>query len=166
MAPVIDSQRTDGPDLALRWSGQISLTRRILAVNIIALLMLAGGFFYLDSYRSRIVDSRVAQAGREARLIGEAVAIVGGEQRTALVLRLAEDTGARLRLFDPAGHTLLDSRALGLRNLVLADPDKQAWDQTAARFLEIAGDDAKADVDFGSAGLKRLSLRHAPLEKL
>ncbi len=29
-----------------------------------------------------------------------------------------------------------------------------------------AGDDAKADVDFGSAGLKRLSLRHAPLERL
>ena len=29
-----------------------------------------------------------------------------------------------------------------------------------------AGDDAKADVDFGSSGLKRLSLRHAPLEKL
>ncbi|HEY5822216.1 MAG TPA: UvrD-helicase domain-containing protein [Propionibacteriaceae bacterium] len=29
-----------------------------------------------------------------------------------------------------------------------------------------AGDDTKADVDFGSSGLKRLSLRHAPLEKL
>jgi ATP-dependent DNA helicase UvrD/PcrA len=29
-----------------------------------------------------------------------------------------------------------------------------------------AGDDAKADVDFGSSGVKRLSLRHAPLEKL
>ena len=29
-----------------------------------------------------------------------------------------------------------------------------------------AGDEAKADVDFGSAGLKRLSLRHAPMEKL
>ena len=29
-----------------------------------------------------------------------------------------------------------------------------------------AGNDAKADVDFGSYGLKRLSLRHAPLEKL
>jgi DNA helicase-2/ATP-dependent DNA helicase PcrA len=28
------------------------------------------------------------------------------------------------------------------------------------------GDNAKADVDFGSAGLKRLSLRHAPMEKL
>jgi DNA helicase II / ATP-dependent DNA helicase PcrA len=29
-----------------------------------------------------------------------------------------------------------------------------------------AGDDAKADVDFGSAGIKRLSLKHAPLEKV
>ncbi len=29
-----------------------------------------------------------------------------------------------------------------------------------------AGDDAKADVDFGSAGLKRLSLKHAPMEKV
>ena len=29
-----------------------------------------------------------------------------------------------------------------------------------------SGDDTKADVDFGSAGLKRLSLKHAPLEKL
>ena len=29
-----------------------------------------------------------------------------------------------------------------------------------------SGDDRKADVDFGSAGIKRLSLRHAPLEKL
>ncbi len=29
-----------------------------------------------------------------------------------------------------------------------------------------AGDTAKADVDFGSVGLKRLSLKHAPMEKL
>jgi DNA helicase-2/ATP-dependent DNA helicase PcrA len=29
-----------------------------------------------------------------------------------------------------------------------------------------AGDAAMADVDFGSAGVKRLSLKHAPMEKL
>jgi DNA helicase-2/ATP-dependent DNA helicase PcrA len=28
------------------------------------------------------------------------------------------------------------------------------------------GDSAKADVDFGSSGVKRLSLKHAPMEKL
>ncbi len=140
MAPATDSQRTDGPDLALRWSGQISLTRRILAVNIIALLLLAGGFFYLDSYRSRIVDSRVAQAGREARLIGEALAMVEADQRNAFVRRLADDTGARIRVFDPLGNTVVDSRALGVRNVVLLDPDKEAWDQTTARFLDAAID--------------------------
>jgi two-component system sensor histidine kinase ChvG len=150
MAPDIDSPksepRPEGPDLALRWSGQISLTRRILAVNIFALLLLAGGFFYLDSYRSRIVDGRVAQASREARLIGEALAMVRADQRDDLIRRLAEDTGARLRLFDAAGRTIVDSRALGVRNAVLLDPDKQAWDQTVARFL-----DAGIDTVVGAA---------------
>ncbi|MEA1084546.1 stimulus-sensing domain-containing protein [Sphingomonas sp. CD22] len=150
MAPDTDSPRSEprpeGGDLALRWSGQISLTRRILAVNIIALLLLAGGFFYLDSYRSRIVDSRVAQAGREARLIGEALAMVAPDQRDDLLRRLARDTGARLRVFDAAGRTMADSRALGSRNAVLLDPDKQAWDQVVARWL-----DAGIDIIVGAA---------------
>jgi len=138
--PVIASPRNDlpdiGGDLALRWSGQISLTRRILAVNIVALLLLAGGFFYLDSYRSRIVDSRIEQASREARLIGEALAMVAPPQRDALILRLADDTGTRIRLFDQTGRTTIDSRALGVRNFQLLDPDKQPLDQTIARFLD------------------------------
>jgi two-component system sensor histidine kinase ChvG len=150
MAPDTDSPRSEprpeGGDLALRWSGQISLTRRILAVNIIALLLLAGGFFYLDSYRSRIVDSRVAQAGREARLIGEALSMVAPDQRDDLLRRLARDTGARLRVFDATGQTVVDSRALGSRNAVLLDPDKQAWDQAVARWL-----DAGIDTVVGAA---------------
>ncbi len=125
-----------GRDLTLRWSGQISLTRRILAVNIFALLLLAGGFFYLDSYRSRIVDSRVAQTAREARLIGEAIAAVDPALRDPLIVRLGKDTGSRIRLFDAGGGTVVDSRTLGLRNFVLQDPDKQDWDQDVARLLD------------------------------
>ncbi len=144
MVPGIDFLRNelgvDGRDLTLRWSGQISLTRRILAVNILALLMLAGGFFYLDSYRSRIVDNRVAQTAREARLIGEAIAAVDPTLRDPLVLRLAKDTGSRIRLFDAGDGMVVDSRALGLRNFVLIDPDKEEWDQTTARFLDAAVD--------------------------
>ncbi|MGA1797292.1 stimulus-sensing domain-containing protein [Sphingomonas sp. 4RDLI-65] len=144
MVPGIDFLRNelgvDGRDLTLRWSGQISLTRRILAVNIFALLLLAGGFFYLDSYRSRVVDNRVAQAGREARLIGEALAAVDPALRDPLVLRLARDTGSRIRLFDAGSGTVVDSRVLGLRNFVLMDPDKEDWDQTIARFLDAAID--------------------------
>ncbi|MEG8042322.1 MULTISPECIES: sensor histidine kinase [Sphingomonas] len=144
MVPGIDFLRNelgvDGRDLTLRWSGQISLTRRILAVNIFALLLLAGGFFYLDSYRSRVVDNRVAQTAREARLIGEAIAAVDPTLRDPLVVRLARDTGSRIRLFDGTGRTTVDSRALGLRNFVLMDPDKEDWDQTIARFLDAAID--------------------------
>jgi len=106
MVPAIASPRNDGEDardLALSWSGQISLTQRILLVNLLALALLAGGFFYLDSYRSRIVDSRIEQATREARLVAEAIGASSAEGRTALVQRLARDTGARLRLLGPGG---------------------------------------------------------------
>src|SRR3546814_4965760 len=99
MAPVTDSPRSDDGDLALRWSGRVSLAPRILAVNIFALALLAGGFFYLDSYRSRIEDSRVAQAAREVRLVAEALADAAPERRDRLLLRLARDTGPPTRLY-------------------------------------------------------------------
>lgn len=135
-------------DLSLRWSGRVSLTPRILAVNIFALVMLAGGFFYLDSYRARIVDSRVEQASREARLIAQAVAMTPPTDRTALIERVASEADIRIRLYDRAGRLTLDTRALGLNNFVLRDPDKDPWNQSAARFLDAVIDTvAGADRD-------------------
>ena len=125
----------DTRDLALRWSGRVSLTGRILLVNLVALILLAGGFFYLDSYRSRIVDGRVTQATREARLIAEALAAATPDRRPELLLRLARDTGNRVRLL-PADGPVVDTRALGLRNFVVVDPDRQGLDQRIARFLD------------------------------
>ncbi len=138
MARGIDSRRSEDRenDLALRWSGRVSLTRRILAVNIFALAMLAGGFFYLDSYRSRLQDSRVDQAKREARLIAEALAAADPGAREALAISLATSTGTRLRLFDVTGAQTADTRAMGLRNFSLIDPDKENWGQDAGRFLD------------------------------
>ncbi len=157
MAPDIDSLTKDDlgddlgdrggdRDLALRWSGRVSLTRRILAVNIFALLLLAGGFFYLDSYRSRILDSRTAQAAREARLIARAIAGVAPAKRDPLLMIMAEDTGARLRLFDADGAEAFDTRKEGLRNFTLVDPDREGWDQVFARFLD-AGIDTVVGAD-------------------
>ena len=144
MAPDTDFRRSESPrgdrDLALRWSGHISLTRRILAVNIFVLLMMVGGFFYLDSYRSRIIDSRLAQSAREVRLIAEAISAVNLRYRDALVVRLAHDTGTRIRIYDARGEATVDSRRLGLRNFVPVDPDKQGWDQRTARLLDGALD--------------------------
>ena len=152
MEPGIDSPRNDGSNavgadglergdddaraLSLRWSARVSLTPRILFVNVFALGLLAGGFFYLDSYRSRIVDGRVTQSIREARLIAEALVSVPEAQRPDLAFRFARDMGARVRVYDPAGKPVIDTRRLGLRNVVLQDPDKQDWRQSSARFLD------------------------------
>lgn len=132
----------DARVLTLGWSARVSLTPRILFVNVFALAMLAGGLFYLDSYRSRIVDGRVIQSIREARLIAEAIVAVPPRQRPSLVLKLAQDMGTRVRIYDRAARLMIDTRALGLRNFVLQDPDKQDWQQSAARFLDAVIDTA------------------------
>lgn len=123
-------------DLALSWSARVSLTPRILAVNIFALALLAGGFFYLDSYRSRILDSRLAQASREARLMADALAAAPPQHRDKLVLTFARDTGTRVRLYDSRGKVIADTREMGSRNAILVDPDKEGWQQDTARFLD------------------------------
>ena len=64
--------RSDEQALRLRWSGRVPLTTRILAVNILALAMLAGGFFYLDSYRARLLDRRAEQVAEQTMLIAKA----------------------------------------------------------------------------------------------
>ena len=128
MAPATVSPRSEPRerDLALRWSGRVSLTRRILAVNIFALALLAGGFFYLDSYRTRILDSRVHQSIREVRLMAEAISAAPPAMRNAMTLRLARETRTRIRRYDRGGVLAADTRTMGLRNVVLIDPDKKA----------------------------------------
>ena len=135
-----DSSLDDARDLSLLWSARLSLTPRILAVNIIALGMLAGGFFYLDSYRTRILDGRIQQTSREARLMADALARVPERQRDALLQEYARDTGGRLRLYDFKGRLIADTREMGSRNAILRDPDKDNWDQDVARFLDAAID--------------------------
>jgi two-component system, OmpR family, sensor histidine kinase ChvG len=136
MPARLEQGDADARALSLRWSARVSLTPRILFVNVFALAMLAGGFFYLDSYRSRIVDGRVTQSIREARLIAEAVVAVPTAQRPDLAVKLARDMGSWIRIYDADARLIIDTRALGLRNFVLQDPDKQDWRQAAARFLD------------------------------
>ncbi len=138
--------RRDDAALSLRWSGRISLTPRILAVNGIALAMLAGGFFYLDSYRTRLIDDRLDQASREARLIAQALMATRMSDEEVLVTRLARQTGTRIRTFARDGVERSDSRRLGVANFRLRDPDKQPVGQAIGRFLD-AGIDTVVRAD-------------------
>ncbi|HTG37701.1 sensor histidine kinase [Sphingomonas sp.] len=146
MERAIASPTNDDGELSLRWSGRVSLTPRILAVNIFALALLAGGFFYLDSYRTRLIDARLQQASREARLIAQALMATRMSDEEVLVTRLAKQTGTRIRTFDPQGVQRHDSRALGVANFRLRDPDKDPMGQAIGRFLD-AGIDTVVGAD-------------------
>lgn len=130
------SPKNEPSDLALRWSGRLSLTRRILAVNIFALALLAGGFFYLDSYRARLVDDRREQAAKQITIMARAIAIAGPEDQDALVRGFAQDGEGRIRLYDPSGKLIADSWKLGPPTYVLRDPATEPWQRHVARFLD------------------------------
>ena len=50
--------RSNSGDARTRWSRRLSLTSRILFVNVVPLVLLGGGIIYLDSYRKQLLDER------------------------------------------------------------------------------------------------------------
>jgi two-component system, OmpR family, sensor histidine kinase ChvG len=134
--------RSDEQELRLRWSGRVPLTTRILAVNILALAMLAGGFFYLDSYRARLLDRRAEQVAEQTMLIAAAAGAAPVEMRPDLLRRMGMITGLRLRVY-ARGDGLarpFDSWRGGRPTYRLRDPEGQPWQRQAARTLDRAVD--------------------------
>jgi len=141
MASATASPRSSPPDPdRLTWSRRFSLTQRILAVNLFALVMLAGGVFYLDSFRDRLLEQRQAQARIGAVLVADALSIAernGGRSGVqALAARFGATTRARLRLYDRDGRLELDSWDRTGPTFRLRDPALEPWRKDAARFLD------------------------------
>lgn len=133
--------RSDDGTLFRGWAAGGSLTTRILAVNIIALAMLAGGFFYLDSFRSQLVDARLEETASQTRLIAEAVAAAPEGGRGPLIAKVGMATGTRLRIFEygpttDSGRPRLDSWAITGPTYELRDPAMEDWQKRVARFLD------------------------------
>jgi len=124
--------------LGLSWS--VSLTARILAVNVIALALLAGSLFYIDSYRNELLAERYRLAKSEAEITADALADENGADRLDLIARIGTEQDLRLRLFSPAGRLAGDSFALAAPSYRLIDPASEPWYQDAARILDRAMD--------------------------
>ncbi len=120
--------------LGLPW--RISLTARILAVNIIALALLAGSLFYIDSYRRELLAERYRLARAEAEITASALAREPAEGRQDLITRIGSSQTLRLRLFDSDGTLLADSFRLAPPSYNLIDPATEPWYQDAARILD------------------------------
>jgi two-component system, OmpR family, sensor histidine kinase ChvG len=136
MASDTDLERSDERDLALRWSGRIPITARILAINIFALAILAGSLFYLDSFRSRLTQAQLTQAQTEAQMIAASLAAAPPNARARLLRRLGQASGTRLQVYRRDGSELMDSWEGAPPTYELRDPEREPWDKDIARLLD------------------------------
>jgi len=100
------------------------LTRRILAVNVLALALLAGGFLYLGKYQASLIGTQIESLKTQGEVFAAALgegAVLDSVDEGEILLpdlardmmrRLVEPTRTRARLFSVKGEVIADSRVL------------------------------------------------------
>ncbi|OYW45304.1 MAG: sensor histidine kinase [Sphingomonadales bacterium 32-68-7] len=113
-----------------------SLTARILAVNLIPLLLLAGSLFFLDSYRRQLLLERYNLARIEAQITAEALAGASRQRQEALIVQIGKEQRLRVRMFDAEGKLWADSFKLAEPAFTFGDPVAAPWSQDFARATD------------------------------
>ncbi len=136
MASATDSTSNEEADLRLKWSGRWTLVHRILALNLITVLLVALSTLYLDVFRNRLSKERVRQTRIEATATAQAIQVAGPEDSEAILATISKSTGTRLRVFGSDGRLLADSWRLTGPTYMLKDPSTQKWTKDVARTLD------------------------------
>jgi two-component system sensor histidine kinase ChvG len=127
-----------------RWPRLSPLTRRIIAVNVLPLALLALGFLYLGKFESSLVDQQVealrTQGEIFAAALGEGAVLDSPDDGEILLPDLARQMMRRLvapthtpaRLFDRDGKLIADSKLLSgpgdeVEVAELAPPDNKSF---------------------------------------
>ncbi len=105
-----------------KWRPSLSLTGRILLVNVLPLVLLGGGVLYLDSYRKQLLDERFKLALVEAQITAEALAGATKQRQEALLIQIGKEQRLRLRVYAADGALKADSFALAAPSFGLPDP--------------------------------------------
>ena len=113
----------------LRWSRRLSLTSRILFVNVLPLVLLGGGVIYVDAYRKQLLDERFKLALVEAQITAEALAGATPQRQEALLIQIGKEQRLRLRVYGPDGKLEADSFRLAPPSFTL--PQAKEVDQDA-----------------------------------
>jgi two-component system sensor histidine kinase ChvG len=117
-------------------TGRFALTARILVVNILPLLIMGSGLFYLDGYRTQLINERFKLARIEAQITAEALAGATRERQEALLVQIGKEQRMRLRMFDAAGKLTADSFTLAEPSFRFNDISDDNWEQRFARWLD------------------------------
>ncbi|MGH6969071.1 MAG: stimulus-sensing domain-containing protein [Stellaceae bacterium] len=100
------------------------LTRRILAVNVLALALLGIGVLYLGEYQDSLVTANIESLKTQAQIFAAALGEGAVDQQHVsfkldpqltreMMRRLVEPTKTRARLFDEQGKLIADTNILG-----------------------------------------------------
>lgn len=116
--------------------GTLPLAWRILAVNLFAVAMMAAAFFYLDSFRTRLVDSRIGQLEQDMVFLETALETTRPDEQRQLLNAFAAAHQARIRAYASSGAPLFDSDREGEPAYRLRDPNAQPWYRKAARAMD------------------------------
>src|SRR5438270_8520930 len=139
-----------GPRDGRRWTVS-PLTRRILAVNVLALALLAGGFLYLGKYQASLIGQQIealkTQGEVFAAALGEGAVLDSVDEGEILLpdlarqmmRRLVEPTHTRARLFDVRGDIIADSRILRGPGSVVLVTDRQLREREGAVVRRAVG---------------------------
>jgi len=107
-----------------RWRAVSPLTRRIVAVNVLPLALLAVGFLYLGKFESSLIGQQIESLRTQGEIfaaaLSEGAVLDSGDEGEILLpdlarqmmRRLVEPTRTRARLFDIHGRQIADSRLL------------------------------------------------------
>jgi two-component system sensor histidine kinase ChvG len=118
------------------WTARWTLTWRILAVNILTVLILALGVIYLDAFRNKLSKERLHRTEREAQISAIIARSLPAAERPGALAAIAKSTGSRIRLYAPDGRLVADSWTITGPTYRLRDPSKESWMKDAARALD------------------------------
>jgi two-component system, OmpR family, sensor histidine kinase ChvG len=124
----------------LGWSRRLSLTNRILAVNLFALALMASGLFFLDNYRTRLISERQDNAEAQIGILRDSLPLIAADQRSQYLSGVAKRERLRIRLYNQNGQKTWDSFEAGEPGYRLVDPAQEPWRKTAARWMDLTFD--------------------------
>jgi two-component system sensor histidine kinase ChvG len=89
---------------------------RLLAFNLLLVFLPVAGVYYLDTYERQLLDAQERAMVQEGRVLAAALSErgpLGPRDAEALLMRLRQQSEARIRVVDPEGRVLADSSHLG-----------------------------------------------------
>jgi two-component system sensor histidine kinase ChvG len=122
---------------APRFSGWSSLVTRILVVNLVALLALAGALFYIEGFRSRLLETRAQELLGQGDTIAQVLAGEDLAEAQAAVGRFSSDRGVRVRLYDAQGALVADNWSNpDVKRFELVDPTTEGFRRESAILID------------------------------